>query len=162
MTFEIGNIHDISAMVDDVSSTCMKKIYSIFYKYILVFARFYFGIWPPILKKKYWAWPRHHVNLFQTSWKCSIDFYLEFYNNVYQWLMLAMKRTTMFREKKPLGHKHILRVDCMNDNQALVMQQRIGIVKIHEILFKICWNRYVTSLEQIRYPIALSFWTKGI
>ena len=52
--------------------------------------------------------------------------------------MLAMKRTTMFREKKPLGHKHILRVDCMNDNQALVMQQRIGIVKIHEILFKIC------------------------
>ena len=72
-----------------------------------------------------------------------------------------MKRTTMFRENKPLGHKHILRVDCMNDKQALIMQQRIGIVKIHEILFKICWNRYVTSLEQIRYPIALLIWTKG-
>ena len=49
--------------------------------------------------------------------------------------MQAMKRTTMFREKKPLGHKRILRVDCMNDNQALEMQQRIGIVKI---LFKMC------------------------
>ena len=67
-----------------------------------------------------------------------------------------MNRTTMFRENKPLGHKHILHVDCVNDNQALIMQQRIGIVKIHEIIFKICGDRYVTSLEQIRYPIALS------
>ena len=39
--------------------------------------------------------------------------------------MQAMKRTTMFRENNPLGHKHILRVDCMIDNQALIMQKRI-------------------------------------
>ena len=36
-----------------------------------------------------------------------------------------MKRTTMFRENNPLGHKHILCVDCMIDNQALIMQKRI-------------------------------------
>ena len=52
--------------------------------------------------------------------------------------MQAMKRATMFRENKPLIHKHILRVDCLNVNQALIMQQRVGIVKIREILFKIC------------------------
>ena len=64
-----------------------------------------------------------------------------------------MKRTTMFQENKPLGHKHILRVDCMNDNQALIMQLTIGIVKIHEILLKyvktdtfLLFNRYVTQL----------------
>ena len=113
------------------------------------------------LEKKYRVWPRNYVNLFQTWWKYSIYFYLEFKHNVYQWHMQAMKRTTMFRENKPLGHKHILRVDCMNDNQTLIMQNRILIVKIHEIVFKICWNRYVTSLEQIRYPIALSIWNKG-
>ena len=49
--------------------------------------------------------------------------------------MQAIQGSTMFPENKPLGHKHILRVDCMNDNQASKMQQRIGIV---EILFKIC------------------------
>ena len=38
MIFDIGYIHDISTIVDDVSS--MKKIYSIFDKYLLVFARF--------------------------------------------------------------------------------------------------------------------------
>ena len=36
-----------------------------------------------------------------------------------------MKRTTMFRENNPLGHKHILRVDFIFDNQALIMQKRI-------------------------------------
>ena len=76
--------------------------------------------------------------------------------------MQAMKRTTMFRENNPLGHKHILRVDCMIDNQALIMQKRIWIVKIPEIIFTLCWNRYATSIEQIRYPIALSILAKAI
>ena len=43
----------------------------------------------------------------------------------------------MFRDNKQLEYIHILHVDCMNDNQALIMQQTIGIVKIHETLFKI-------------------------
>ena len=30
------------------------------------------------LEKKYRVWPRHYVYLFQTWWKCSIYFYLEF------------------------------------------------------------------------------------
>ena len=46
--------------------------------------------------------------------------------------------TTIFRENKPLGHKHILRVDCLNDKQALIKQHMIGIVKIHEIIIEIC------------------------
>ena len=67
--------------------------------------------------------------------------------------MQGIKRTTMFQENKLLGHKHILCVDCIYDNQALIMQQTIGIVKIHEILLKhvktdtlLLLNRYVTQL----------------
>ena len=64
-----------------------------------------------------------------------------------------MKRTTMFRENNPLGLKHILRVDCMIDNQALIMQKSIWIVKIPKLSSNyvetdtlLLLNRYVTQL----------------
>ena len=53
-------------------------------------------------------------------------------------------------------HILILRVGCLNDNQALIMQETIKLFQIHKTLNKILLKQIRYFLKQIRYPIVLS------
>ena len=55
-----------------------------------------------------------------------------------------------------------LLVDCVNDNQALIMQQTIKLFQIHKAFNKILLKQIRYFLKQMRYPIVLSVWTKSM
>ena len=54
-------------------------------------------------------------------------------------------------------HIHILRVDCVNDNKVLIMQQTIKLFQIHKTLNKILLKQIRYFLKQIRYPMVCQF-----
>ena len=103
----------------------------------------------------------HYVDMCQNRGNTVYNF-ISNVKTTYMRIRCKQRLIPTLRENNRFWHIVILRVDCLNDNQALIMQETINLFQIHKTLNKILLKQIRYFLKQIRYPIVLSVWTKSM